>query len=462
MQYRWYRRTKVQGAVKINRRTFLYSTCWLTLESTILRLSGIWMRGWICETLGSVQMGRYQLIFSVFALGVVLSASGANFAATRLTAEHGYNRRTLRRCLLLGLLVSGIAAAGLYGCAPLLSPFLGNPASLRILIPGLPCIAVSAALKGCFVAEGHTGAPIAAELLEQGTGIGLSLLLVPGSTAPLTMLMLASTLSEGCACLFIAAAYFHRYGRKPQRGPQKAPVQWKEAVRIGGPVTTGTGLRSLLFSLENLLIPRGLSTHTGAENALAQYGLVQGMVLPILQFPSALLFAAITLLVPELARCCARHFTKRIQLVTSRAFRLTLCFSFASAALIAAFAFPLCHLFYRNTQGALLLRVTAPLLPLMYVDSVVDGMLKGLDQQTWSLFCNLTDSCMRVLWCAFVLPYLGLPGYILMLFLSEIYNAALSISRLLKVADVEISPIWVFLPAGGAVLLYVILRQFVP
>ncbi|MDD3262068.1 MAG: hypothetical protein PHU79_09235, partial [Oscillospiraceae bacterium] len=73
----------------MNRRTFFRNTCWLTLEAAALRLSGIWFRGWVCGALGSVQMGLYQLIFSVFSLGVVLSASGANFAATRLTAERG-------------------------------------------------------------------------------------------------------------------------------------------------------------------------------------------------------------------------------------------------------------------------------------------------------------------------------------------------------------------------------------
>ncbi|MEE8675462.1 MAG: oligosaccharide flippase family protein [Oscillospiraceae bacterium] len=446
----------------MNRRTFFRNTCWLTLEAAALRLSGIWFRGWVCGALGSVQMGLYQLIFSVFSLGVVLSASGANFAATRLTAERGPNRQTLRRCLVLGLLVSFMAGAGLYFGAPLLSPYLGSTAPLRVLIPGLPCIAVSAVLKGCFVAEGRTGPPMAAELLEQAAGITLSIFFVKNTAAPLAALMLASTLSEGVSCIFMLLSYAKCFLRKKQLQKETAPAPWKEAVRIGGPVMGGAGLRSLLFSIENLLIPRGLALHAGAAGALSQYGLVQGMVLPILQFPSALLSAAVILLVPELARCCAGRCRQRIRLVAGSAFRLTMCFSFAAAACTAIFAFPLCRLFYHNTQGALLLRVMAPLLPLMYVDSVVDGMLKGLDQQSWSLLYNLTDASMRVLWCAFILPFTGLPGYILLLFLSEIYNAVLSISRLLKVAELEISPLWVLLPAGGAALLYLLFHSFFP
>ena len=116
------------------------------------------------------------------------------------------------------------------------------------------------------------------------------------------------------------------------------PVPWTEPVRIGGPVIGGSGLRALLFSVENLLIPQGLAVQYGESGALAQYGMIHGMVMPLLQFPNALLFAAITLLVPELARCCACHLRTRIRLVAGTAFRMTLCFSFAAAAFIAAFS----------------------------------------------------------------------------------------------------------------------------
>ena len=445
----------------MNKKAFIRNTCWLTLEATALRLSGIWFKGWVCDELGDVQMGIYQLIFSVFSLGVVVSASGANFAATRLTAEHGPNRRTLRRCLALSLAVSLVAGIALYFGAPLLAETLGGTTPLRVLIPGLPCIAASATLKGCFVAEGHTGAPMIAELLEQAAGITLSILLIHWIHNSLTALMLASTLAEMFSCLFMVLAYALRYGSH-KVNKSEIPVPWKEPVRIGGPVMGGTGLRSLLFSVENLLIPRGLAAQYGYTGALAQYGMMHGMVLPVLQFPSAALFAAVTLLVPELARCCTRQLHTRIQLVAGSAFRLTLCFSFAVAACIAAFSAPLCRLFYGSTEAAWLLRIMAPLVPLMYVDSVVDGMLKGLDQQSYSLFYNIADSCMRVTWCAFILPHLGLMGYVMLLFLSEIFNAALSISRLLKVAELEISPVWVLLPACGAALLYAILTFLFP
>lgn len=439
----------------MNRRGFAIGVLSLTVENTLLRLSGIWFKGWVCGQLGSVQMGVYQLIFSVFSLGVTLSAAGASFTATRLAAEHGPNRTSLRRCIALALAVSGGAGALLFCLAPWLGPLIGGAAPLRLLAPGLPCIAVCACLKGTFLAQGATLAPMSAELLEQGAGIGLSILFAGRAADPLCALMLASTLSEGVSCLFMALAYRRRFLRG-DRAPDGAPAAWREAARIGGPVVGGAGLRSLLSMLENLLIPQGLSALGSRAGALAQYGLLQGMVLPVLFFPSGLLASATTLLVPELARCNAGHRRVRIRFVAGRAFQMTLCFSFAACAALAVFAAPLCRLFYGSDEAAWLLRILAPLVPLQYVDSVVDGMLKGLDQQSYSLCYNLIDAVMRVAWCALVVPHTGLFGYILLLFFSEIFNASLSITRLLHVADVEISPGWVLGPAAACAALYLL------
>ena len=94
----------------------------------------------------------------------------------------------------------------------------------------------------------------------------------------------------------------------------------------------------------------------------------------------------------------------------------------------------------------------------MYVDSIVDGMLKGLDQQAYSFRYNFMDSIMRVVLIAVLLPVFGVKAYIFILFLSEIFNASLSISRLLKVARVDVDIIgWILTPAVSAALLYYLL-----
>ena len=80
----------------------------------------------------------------------------------------------------------------------------------------------------------------------------------------------------------------------------------------------------------------------------------------------------------------------------------------------------------------------APLVPLLYLDVVVDSLLKGLDEQLNSMKYNFSDSFLRVLLILLFMRFAGMRAYIAILFFSSIFNAMLSVRRLLKVADVHI------------------------
>ncbi len=94
----------------------------------------------------------------------------------------------------------------------------------------------------------------------------------------------------------------------------------------------------------------------------------------------------------------------------------------------------------------------APVIPLMYLDSVVDGMLKGLNEQLSYLSYNIIDSVMRVGLILFLLPLMGLNGLIVVIFASEILNSTLSIARLMKVTQLKMRFFtWILKPALAVV-----------
>lgn len=164
-------------------------------------------------------------------------------------------------------------------------------------------------------------------------------------------------------------------------------------------------------------------------------------------------------MIPEIAESSAKHNEKGIQHAAESAFRLTLLFGFPAAAFFMVFAEELGTIFFGSAQAAQILRIMAPIAPLMYIDNVVDNMLKGLDQQMFSLKVNLCDSLMRVALIAVTVPVFGIRAYIVILFASEIFNAALSIGRLLKVTGLQADIInWIIFPAAcGSLAFYVML-----
>ena len=438
--------------------TFLRGAAALAGGTIVLRLSGILFRSYLCARIGDAGMGLYQLVFSIFALAVTACTSGLGLAVTRLSAEGGGALATLRRCVLLALGASLFACGVLWACAePLGAGVLGSElavAPLRYLACGLPFMACCACLKGWFLAEERAAVPAAADILEQAVSIGAGIGLM-NVLPPLEALMLGSALGEVSSFSLTGLCFlFFSRGKK-----RSSPAPLRAILRIAVPVVSGSFSRSALSSLENVLVPRGFRLNGSAyETSLSQYGQMQGVAMPILLFPAALVTSACQLLVPRLAAAAARGDRRAIRRTAERAIRLTLTFSFFVTTLLIVFADPLCRFFFHSAEAGNLLRIMAPIVPLWYVDSVVDGMLKGLDQQLFAFRCNLADSLLRVAAVAVLLPLWGMAGYAAVLFLSEIFNASLSVYRLLRVTRLEADPVaWVVLPAVAAALLYYLL-----
>ena len=78
-------------------------------------------------------------------------------------------------------------------------------------------------------------------------------------------------------------------------------------------------------------------------------------------------------------------------------------------------------------------------MPLTYLDVVVDSLLKGLDQQFNSMKYNLADSLIRVLLVLCLLRFFGMESYVGILFFSTIFNASLSLHRLIQVSELRLS-----------------------
>lgn len=442
-------------------RVFFWNAVILTVSSVVMRLFNIWFRALISGLIGASGMGLYQLILSVFVLGIMVSTSGIGFAVTRLVAEGRGTRSAVRQCLACALTLSLGAAALIFFNAGFIARVWISSAEaeipLKILAPSLPFIAICSCLRGYFIAIRNTIVPVCGDFLEQIATIGLSLGLLR-LMEPMPALMLGSMLGEVVSCVYMTVFYIIFITKRnfPKRGTQ--PV-FGSIVHIAAPVLCGSFLRGLLSSLENILIPRGLKKNgSNEQDSLAQYGVMQGMVMPILFFPSAFLSSLAVLLVPELAEANAAGKQQVIQKAAARAFRFTLTFSFFVTTLLIVFADDLGMAFYRNPQAGTMLRIMAPIVPLMYLDSVVDGMLKGLDQQLYSMTYNFSDSMMRVILIFTLVPIYGIKAYIVILFFSEIYNASLSINRLLKVTSLKVDVVgWILTPAVSAALLYYIL-----
>ena len=166
------------------------------------------------------------------------------------------------------------------------------------------------------------------------------------------------------------------------------------------------------------------------------------MVFPVMMFPATLLYAFSDLLVPELARCTAAGSERRVHYLTGRCLHLGAGYACTIAGAAFCLAKPLAELLYPGTQTGHYLQLFAPLLVLLYLDAIVDAMLKGLGQQVASVRYNCITAGLDILLLLALLPRWGIDGYYWAFAVSHSVNFCLSIGRLLR--HTGQTPDWVF------------------
>ena len=209
-------------------------------------------------------------------------------------------------------------------------------------------------------------------------------------------------------------------------------------------------------------MPWGLkkSGNTG-EQSLASYGTVQSMAFPLVLFPSAISSSFAGLLIPEMAESNAMKDTKRIQRIAEKVFKSILIFSIGTAGLIMCFSYELGSTFYPNTDASRYILLIAPLIPVMYIDTSVDSMLKGLGKQTYTMLINVIDATLSVILVVILLPKFGIYGFIITVYFTEIINATLSITYLLCICKIKVKIFdWIVKPLVCIIGATYIMRLF--
>ena len=257
-----------------------------------------------------------------------------------------------------------------------------------------------------------------------------------------TALVLGGVLSEIVSCALSGLAYLYdrkKYAVATLSGQSAPRGLTRKLLGITLPVTLSACLRSGLITLEHALIPRGLK-RSGASwaTALSSYGVLHSMVLPVVLFPSAFISSFAGLLVPEVAESNAREDKERVSRISTKVISAALIFSFGVSGIMACFSHELGQVIYHSGEAGMYIRQLAPLIPIMYVDSSVDAVLKGMGQQVYSMNVNIIDALISVILVWILVPNMGLSGYVITIYVTEILNTTLSLTKMLPISGMKI------------------------
>ena len=459
-------------------RAFLLNTMILTGTSLLLRTVGVTFTVYISNKVGAEGVGVYQLLMAVYAFGVTMATAGLGLTSTRMVADQLVRgspqgaRAAVIRCCLCGLSASLAACILLFFGAPAITTacFHGkiSPLPLQVLALSLPFMALAAAISGYFTAVRRVVKSASAQMLEQFVHMGTAILLLtwvaPAGIEPACLcLVIGGALSEVCSCLYLFVLYRLDLRRLPD-GSAPSSATMGRILSICLPVGFSSLIRSGVNTIKQVMVPLGLEKHgLSCDLAIAQYGAVRGMVMPILQFPSALLASFSSLLIPEIAENHVQGRKGHIDYMIGRIFKTSLLFSVGVAGILYTYADELSFVIYQDISVAPFLRLLAPLVVMMYLDDMVDAILKGLDRQTPLAGINILESVLSVVFLQLFLPWLGIYGYLFSLFFSELLNGSLSLLCLFRTTRFR-PPwfCWLALPALSMALACLVGRRLVP
>lgn len=437
----------------VNRKRLIMNTALLTGSSLAMSAISMAFQVWLAGRIGSAGIGLYQLVLSVAFLCTTFAVSGIRFAATRLVSEElGHERSwsvaaAMRRCFAYSLFFGLSAMAVLFSFAePIGFLWIGDARtvkSLKLIAFSMPFLSLSSVMSGYFTACGRVWKPTVVHLGEQLITIGfVAYFLAHSPAGDIEKNCAAVMLGNVCGDVisFVCMLLFYLTDRHSVKdySAQKLKLT-SRMLKVALPLAVSAYARSALSTLEHLLVPRGLkAAGFSADRALSGYGVIQGMVLPIVSFPACILMALAELIIPELTEAQVRGNDGDISKTVSLLIKKGLGYSSAVALVLFVFADKLGVRIYSSPEAGDYLRLLAPLIPIMYTDMVADGCLKGLGQQLWCMGINLLDALLGVLLVWQVLPVFALKGYICIIYFNECLNFALSIMRLRKVTKIRL------------------------
>ena len=455
----------------VRRHTIFYSALMLTGVNLLLRFAGTSFQVYLSGRIGAAGIGLLQLTMSVGSLAMVAGMGGIRTAAMYLTAEQlGRGKRqnvvwVLSGCFLYSILFSGTVAAALYHFAPWVAEHwvgdLQTVPSLRLFSVFLPVVCLCGVMTGYFTAAQRIGTLAAVEVAEQAVSMAMTMALLvlwAGSDAGRACMSVVLGSAIG-SVLTLLCLVLLRLAEPSASGP-RIPVR-QSIFDTALPLALADNLRTGITTVENLMVPKRLALCTAVSEPLAAFGMVSGMVFPVIMFPAAILFGLNELLIPELARCRAGNRKARIHYLVRRSLRFALVYGLIFGGLLFLLAETLCLRLYGSTEAAKSLALYGLLVPMLYCDAITDAMTKGLGQQKICVRYNIITNIMDVAFLYILLPEYGMNGYFVSFFITHVVNFLLSLGRLLKITGQKI-PFHIPVLAASACMISIYASTFVP
>lgn len=433
---------------RVKSNVFTQNIIIMTAASTLVRIIGLYLNSIAARGIGAEGMGLYGLASSVYILASGLSVSGMTAAVTRINSQElakgdkETSRGGMKCCLYVSLVLSLMSSVFLSALSTVIAKYqIGNvqaAKSLCVFSMAIPFVSISAILRGWYTSGKNTIKPSSAMVFEQIVRMTMYLVFIPeslnDSANGCLILAISDLAAEFFGCLFLI--FLYAFSKKTKS--RKPDEIRKRIAENAVPVTASFYFTSTLRTIETSVIPMCLVMYgMSRSDAVSQLGIVHSMALPLLFFPSSLLTSAGALLTPEMVEYKIAENEKKLKSAAEKAIRMTLMCAVPIGVLFLMCGQQLSMLLYGESKAAQAIGVLAPLIPLMYCETLCSGLLRGMGEQNRLLIYNIIDGGVRLILVFLLVPRIGIWGFYAVMIVSNILTPLLCLGRFGKVTGAD-------------------------
>ncbi len=187
------------------------------------------------------------------------------------------------------------------------------------------------------------------------------------------------------------------------------------------PLTASRVLLNVLQSIEAVSIPVRLQAHgMPLSEALGTYGVLTGMALPCILFPSAITNSVSTMLLPTVAEIQTLNNRRELSnLVGKVTYSCIFLGSICCVSLLTFGEWIGAFLFHSSMAGDYIITL-AWICPFLYTNNTLISMINGIGKTTLSFSINSASLGIRIASVFLLIPIFGIEGYLWGLLASQI------------------------------------------
>lgn len=472
---------------RIKKSRILSGALLLTAAGMISRIIGFFYRIFLSRTFGAENIGIYQLISPVMALAYSLSVAGFQTAISRITAttcaaagsagsyagkqkihsaaspcapkrktasaEEFRSFTVLAAGMLLSIFLSLCISCFVYfGSEEIAARFLLEERCaplLKILALSFPVSSIHSCVSGYFYGRKSAGFPAFSQLFEQIVRVATVLFLCSvfltenaNKTPDISLAVVGMVAGEAFSALLSLLYLWHCFRKetalsasgilsKTAAKPFYVTALFPELFMMALPLSAGRIIQNFLQSIEAIAIPERLRMFgLNTASALSEYGILTGMSLPFILFPTALTGSIAVMLLPAVSEAQALHQDRTIARAVHRSVHYCLLLGF-TCLLLFLFSGPVLgkFIFHQERAGSYL-QILGFMCPFLYMNSTLSSILHGLGKTMQSFFYGVASLLIRLAFVFFTIPVFGIKGYLWALLASQILLSLLQLISL--------------------------------